>query len=108
MFAHILAELLKFTIKKGVKDWNSNSLQGITFDKNTKIQVLNDQLKTYFSIVDGQEKIDAENYIQQIIIDLKKDFEFDENKVSIFEDLLFELKYNPDNKKSIQKILSKL
>jgi hypothetical protein len=43
-----------------------------------------------------------------IIIDLKKDFGFDENKISIFEDLLFELKYNPDNKKSIQKILSKL
>lgn len=108
MFAEILAEIFKFAVKAGLKEWNTNSLKNISYDENTKIDILKEQFKKYFSIEDAQEKMDVETYIQQIIADLKKDFEFDENKISMFDDLIFELKYNSDNKKSIQKILSKI
>lgn len=109
MLIHIFAELLKLTFKEGLKESNnSNSMNGIVYDKNTKIDILKDQFKKYFTIEDGQEKMNSENYIQQILTDLKNDFSSNENKTSLLDDILFELKYNCDNKKSIQKILSLL
>jgi hypothetical protein len=91
-----------------MKQEQIKNFRSIHFDNNTKRSVLIDQLRLYFNAKTIEEKIQIEDYIMKIIPELKKDAGPDNHKLQLLDDLIYELKFNSDNRKAIERIMQKL
>lgn len=108
---HLILLLIKFVysiFKEDMKQEQIKNFRSIHFDNNTKRSVLIDQLKLYFSAKTIEEKIQIEDYIMKIILEIKKDAGTDSQKLQLLDDLIYELKFNANNKKAIDSLLLKL
>jgi len=107
---HLLLHFIKllFTLFKRNSDHsNAMNFRSIHYDVQTKLSVLEEQLKLYFKQTSPTEQLKQCEYIQTILEDLKKDFIYTPEKIEVLDQIQFDLKYNQTNMKSMQKLLNK-
>jgi hypothetical protein len=108
---HLILLLIKFVyavFKEDMKQEQVKNFRSIHYDNNTKRSVLIDQLRLYLNAKTIEDKMQIEDYIMKVIPELKKDAGADNNKLLLLDDLIYELKFNTANRKTIERIMQKL